>query len=102
MGEFASLRQGLVACREAREDIMDKVEDCRSLATPPEQQEEQIEMLKVLLRESQEVMDTLLESRQKFEPAPALPPPAIKNEAAEQAQLQAQEAEGNEGTDTQP
>ena len=77
---YIVFRNGLQQCREAKEDMMDRVEDLKTLADSPEKQEEQIEALKALLLESSECLDALVESRKQHEPAPP-PTPPIKNEA---------------------
>ena len=92
---YGSFRAGVARCREAREQIMDKVEDLKSLAHTPEQQEQQIDELKELLRESQEYLDALTESKRQYDPAPAPPATsAIKNEALKPKSHQGQLEDG--------
>ena len=98
--DFSSFRSGLGLCREFRENMLDSMEDLKHLAGTEEEQENQVQSLKDLLKEAGEHLDALTEKKKALEPEP--PATAIKSEAEQLAESQLEgSGSENDGTESQ-
>ena len=97
--QFAQFRAGVERCRQAKETLLDQLEDHKVLAGSADDQEMQVEKLKHMFKVSAEHLDAISESNKRLEPPPPEGPtsaPEIKDEAAEQQHSQ---VEGDPGSD---